>query len=409
MARELITLQDFRSNFTLAAGFGISEEITFENKRFDFEVTIEPIHRPLVFVNCFFDEDVNFVKGNQIVRLSDNTAENSFDYADYETNSFEASVTFEENCEFLNTLNTKNIVFKENFRLHNSVISKVNFGNTKFEKLADFWSSTFISKTIFLKTDFNDTVVFSMATFKENVLFTYTLFSGKSIFSRTKFNKGIDLSQAIIAGDLKPFDLHFNFNNYEAIYIGNNDKKYQNHIDNIGIIPLVNKVHTFQILKKAFQDIGNYSDSIAMQREEKNALSVLTKERLKKENKALVTNKVNQGDKVILFFNRWSNNYGSDFRNGIWFTFSLGFVFYLITLLFTFELWSRWDVCADIDTEVIGYFIGGFINFLNPIHKMDYLLELKPIYGIAYIFDFVGRITVGYGVYQTIQAFRKFK
>jgi hypothetical protein len=57
----------------------------------------------------------------------------------------------------------------------------------------------------------------------------------------------------------------------------------------------------------------------------------------------------------------------------------------------------------------MGYTVKQFINFLNPAHSINYIDELNPFYGIPYVFDFLGRIAVGYGIYQTVQAFRKFR
>ena len=64
---------------------------------------------------------------------------------------------------------------------------------------------------------------------------------------------------------------------------------------------------------------------------------------------------------------------------------------------------------CEFDLNVMGYTIKQFINFLNPAHSINYIDELNPFYGIPYVFDFLGRIAVGYGIYQTVQAFRKFR
>jgi hypothetical protein len=49
-----------------------------------------------------------------------------------------------------------------------------------------------------------------------------------------------------------------------------------------------------------------------------------------------------------------------------------------------------------------------FLEFLNPTHKFDYIQE-DGLTTRFYLFDFIGRIFVGYGIYQFIQAFRKYK
>lgn len=418
MARELITLEEFESNFSLAAGFGVSEDIIFENKRFDFEVTIEPIHRPLVFVNCFFDEDVKFVKGYQVVRLSDNLSENSFDYADYETNVFEANVTFKENCEFCNALNAENIVFKENFRLHDSVISKINFENTKFEKLADFWSSTFMSKTIFFKTDFNETLVLSMSSFTENVLFTYTKINGLCLMKSTKFYKGLDLSLANISGDLEVFgsyiwdedfktinlfkdevarDFRINSNRFDK-HIKSYDVAYDNCVTERGEIPIENKRETYRILKDNLLSSNNYVEAVPYRVREYKALWVESWRKLI--DGTNVSTSIS--NILITFLNGASNWFGSSYILGLIFTVSVGSLFFNLMLghignyqwTCDYELWE-WEY---------------FVQFMIPTHRFNFMdcVSEKPDYWF-YIWDFLGRIFVGYGIYQTIQAFRKFK
>ncbi|MDO5970791.1 hypothetical protein Q4Q35_13320 [Flavivirga aquimarina] len=49
-----------------------------------------------------------------------------------------------------------------------------------------------------------------------------------------------------------------------------------------------------------------------------------------------------------------------------------------------------------------------FFNFIIPTHKTNYMDELKPN-NWFYLWDFIGRALVAFGIYQTIQAFRKYK
>lgn len=349
-----------------------------------------------------YDSEIKQGTGISIQRLA-------FDKCDFKEdlifNSYQHEIWF-ENCIFQKKLGAKDKSFTDKIRFRNCEFhGEVNFTNTRFNGLADFWRSTFLKPTTFFKTDFNQTVVFSSAIFLENILFTYTLFGGKSIFGRTVFKKGIDFSQSIISGDLQLFDLQFSLEEYGAKYVGNHDKKYRKFIEKENKIPLINKVATFQVLKNQFSKQGNHIDEIAMRQQEKAAFSELTQERKKDKN----WDKSTVGDRLILWLNRWSNHYRADFRNGISFTIIVAVIFLFSTFLTTQEFWRRLCFDCEFDPNVIGFTIKSFINFLNPAHRITYLQELKPIYGIAYIFDFFGRIAVGYGIYQTVQAFRKFR
>ena len=363
----------------------------FKNIQFDFQVNIS------TGANIYYFEECLFTKGLTFETAFRNESQET-------TNHYEKEIYFYK-CKIDGQFVAQRSVFDKNFRLHNCCVENLILKNATFNALADFWLTKFNNGVTFYKTDFQQTAVFSMATFRGNVLFTYALFAGKTIFARTKFKKGLDLSQAIISGDLQPFDLQFNFKEFKAEYVGKDDETFQNYVDRDAIIPLVNKVHTFQVLKKSFEDIGNYSDSILMQREEKSALKELINKKLKDKN-----SDVNKGDKWILRLNRLSNHYQSDFRNGIWFTLGVTIIFGFLTLVFTeeFQRYFCWGCEFNKDSFIKG--VKFLFNFLNPARRITYLdsFDLR-FYGIAYLFDFFGRMAVGYGIYQTIQAFRKFK
>jgi len=280
-----------------------------------------------------------------------------------------------------------------------------NFRNTKFMDLADFWRCEFHKPVIFYKTDFNDTVVFSSATFDKNVLFTYTLFGGRGIFGRTKFRAGFDFSQAIIKGDLKFFDTKSNLEKFSSEYVGEDDEKFRKCIEEKFIIPQINKVSTFQQLKYYYSKEGNFIDEIEMQKNEKSAFSELIDHRTKDANWSQST----FGDSVILFLNRWTNHYKSDFRNGVSFIFLFSILFVLFILLFSRAFWDNICWGCEVDWLAFNKGVKLYINFLNPVHKITYIDDLRPLWGIPYILDFLGRIVIGFGIYQTIQAFRKYK
>lgn len=407
MARKTISENEFNKCFSLASGLGVSNSNNFKNREFNFEVVIKPTDRDLVFSNCLFNEKVSFRRGPMSIEKQEEVEEDesSFESFKKETNEFKINVTFENKCEFNKKLSFKKIVFFGKVRIHDCILKKVDFYNTSFNDLADFWRTEFNNSVIFLKTDFNSTAVFSMSTFNKNVLFTYSLFAGKAIFARTKVKKGFDVSQSVISGELQLFNLKFNFKEFEYVYIGDDDDAFQKHINKLAIIPLENKVHTFQILKKGFIDNGNYSDSILMQREEKKALRELIKEKAKDRNIEID----NLGDKLILCLNRWSNHYQSDFRNGILFTIAMVIIFGIPTLISTGAYLE--NICFSncrFSGQRLTNGVKFFFNFLNPARSISYLDELKPFI-TAYLFDFLGRVAVGYGFYQTVQAFRKFK
>lgn len=66
-------------------------------------------------------------------------------------------------------------------------------------------------------------------------------------------------------------------------------------------------------------------------------------------------------------------------------------------------------ITKKVELSAIKEGFGYFWQFLIPTHKFDYLGVKQTDSPLFYVFDFFGRIAVGYGIYQFIQAFRKFK
>lgn len=111
-------------------------------------------------------------------------------------------------------------------------------------------------------------------------------------------------------------------------------------------------------------------------------------------------------DNILLFFNKISNDFGTNWVQGVCFTIIMAGITFIVM------------------AAVSGYTISlsenalqnSFISFLKIIN----ILDLKPfddknkdsLFGnmssLTLLFLFIGRILIGYGYYQTIQAFRKY-
>ncbi|MDT0676461.1 pentapeptide repeat-containing protein [Autumnicola musiva] len=399
--RSVITEEDFKANFQLAVLL-TEAKVLIENKIFNFNVVIPGDTLPIHFKDCEFNETISFspaiiskdVNRLEDIELYEKSEDNFFDIE--EDVEIRNEIRFSDNCEFKKEINLEEVTFNAKFLIHDSKVELIKFNNTKFQSLADFWKTTFKNRVIFYKSDFNATAVFSMATFEENALFTYSLLGGKSIFSRTQFKKGVDLSQAIISGQLKFFDLKINYSDFKSRYFHKDNKGYQNAIDNQGDIPLVNKQETFRLLKHYSSINGDGISGSRFKVLEYRSFHKLIWIQSFCHGHRLVSNLANI---PMMFLNRISNNYGSNFWLASIFT--VGFAgLFLNGMLFNiggfdytwnYENW-QWKRLAII---------------LNPLHKVNEL-KLGDSQEL-YILDFISRIAVGYGIYQTVQAFRKYK
>lgn len=303
--------------------------------------------------------------------------------------SYTLNTTF-ENTIFHGLVNFSDCTFKK-VRFHNCEFhGEVNFENTKFTELCDFWKAKFFKQVIFLKTDFLATTVFSSVIFNENALFTYSRLKEQIIFRGTVFKKGLDLSLTILEGELQTYDMRLNFETYKAQKVAEED--YEVSVTETGDIPYRNKVETYRILKYAAfsrQDIVSgyeyskyetlaYSDTLGFWK---------------------------WAEKINVWLNSKSNLHGTSWTRGILFTTLVGLIFFQFTLLF-------YGATFSLDYDNVSAATKFFMYYLNVAHKPDFIDEAygkdtSSSRSLYYVFDFLGRIFISYGIYQTAAAFRK--
>ena len=381
-----VAIANFLFNKRPRIGFG---GIIFNNCKFKKGLSLD-FNKKFIFSNCTFDCFINIGSGltNRLI-FNERTTFN--DYVVLETN--EAILTF-DNCFFNKHFIADNATFKRKFRVHDcEFYGDTSFRNTKFNDLADFWCSKFYKKTIFYKTDFYGSAVFSGVRFKDNVLFTYTLIDKNLILKGVTPEKGLDLSLAIIPGEILIFD--FYLSNFKSVSTRYKDQKvYDFDVAEAGLIPTKNKRETFRILKQAFITQNNIVESLPYQKLEKVAL----KEEY--DHKKGLRNCI---DKFVLFLNKWSNDYGSYPLRSIVFILLVGWFFFICSIIASNNFSFEFNPANWAFNDGVKY----FFQYLIPTHRFDYMGVQTN--GWFYFWDFLGRTFVGYGIYQFIQAFRKFR
>ena len=111
----------------------------------------------------------------------------------------------------------------------------------------------------------------------------------------------------------------------------------------------------------------------------------------------------NWKDNLILYFNESSNYFGLDWTRGISFIFQWSFIFYLFYIISYAATVDNLENIPKIETFVIN-----FLKFTNPLSFLNPPLEDSENYFLPLLFLILGKIFVSFGIYQTIQAFRKF-
>lgn len=110
-------------------------------------------------------------------------------------------------------------------------------------------------------------------------------------------------------------------------------------------------------------------------------------------------------DKILLFLNKNSNDFGVSWIVGVNFTILVGLITYLPILGYLYQ-----NNCISFDLSIngLGNFFQNFGEILNPLKWTNLCLFNTEPTGWIYVWIFIGRIFIGYGYYQTIQAFRKY-
>ena len=329
------------------------------------------------FYKILFLENVQFVNCHFGILKDEKKEESKIETKtkiDFSGSIFEKDVSF-ENSTFYNKALFLDTTFRGN----------TNFKNTRFLKLVDFFEAKFLQKTIFYKTDFLEKSVFAKTIFHENVLFTYSTIN-TMILRQTDFIKGFDFSLCSSIDSIQIFNIKYNDDKYSKPDIVESD--YESSVRFIGDIPLFNKKETYRIFKNQLDKIGDYTTALDFKKLEMKTYQQFTD--------------LKSNEKIILWFNKCSNDFDSNWIQGVAFTFGCGILFSYLTLINTDNYF--WDIC--LKNFSFDKVFTNLIKFMSPIHDLHYIENQSAV---AYLFDFLGRIFVGYGIYQTIQAFRKYK
>lgn len=158
--------------------------------------------------------------------------------------------------------------------------------------------------------------------------------------------------------------------------------------------------YSARILKDSLYRLNNVIDALLYKSREMQ----LYKDELKKDLANLKSKKI--CDYILLLLNTASNNNGLSWGRGVVFTFSFAFAFFSlinyhgIDQTYFFEWgWKGWDNFGEV-----------WKNYLNMFYLTDFKDKFDGIKLNAFgeTLFFVSKIFIGYGVYQTISAFRKY-
>ena len=367
------------------------------------------------------------------------------------------------------TISFSNAKFYENIRFHHcDFYSSINFENTTFEKLVDFYLAIFHNEQQFLRTDFFGTCIFSGVTFEKEVQFLYNKVKSDSYlnFESSIFSRCIDISRANFRCTINFWNIKIegieNIQTYQK-YI-DDFGKYPRDKKNITPTTYSKIRETFRIIKSNFYMENNKIEGLNMYKNEmsvyqREQFSLLGYNRLDKIlyiirqnikikyiffsvffiffgyfNLKMILNNESKffiiyilffalpisfillfyiKDIILLLLNRISNKFGTDWIRGVSFIVIMGVITSYILLKKSYNFWSFEPYNLKAWEESVAFFLN-VINivdmkpFDNGVKSANGLIQLVQDNDFNNIILFIGRIFIGYGYYQTIQAFRKF-
>lgn len=288
-----------------------------------------------------------------------------------------------------------NLFFDDDYQGHtfkNNLFQKSNFSKTNFGNKVSFHDSKFFSTTLFTECQ--------NATSTE-IVFSSCEFKGFSLFDRSMFKK-LEIKHTI-------FEKKASFEQIEIEYL---------------------KLHQVSFFQGAFFDEAEistlnkkYISSLTFQqaKELRRTIRAIKQELQKSDNK-IDYNRFrsyelfayyrelkwcgNFKDKFILYATKWVTGFDHSWRQA--FTFSLIAAFFFYSLFFVSEDYILPTGKNDWQSFITGYFRFLIVtDFYNPLSDgRNYIDSTNTIGWFIFI---LGKIVIAFGIYEMIQAFRKFK
>lgn len=325
---------------------------------------------------------VDYLSNIDTLDISDCRFESNFNLYCYEEN-----IDYGSNGIMCNIFGVfhGNAVF-ENVPITNLSIGAVNFGNLTFNRIR--------TKLIFLQNfhNYNKLTISNTILDKNyNLLLIYNSNINDTEFIDVNFKK---FNEVVIAKS-----------NVSNIVLSNSSFPHSIQIEAKSPI-LGYKFERHESINKNMYFRETYRQlKLAMERQDNRYLSLQFKAKemhyLRKELKI-------GWDKTLLYLNFVSNNHGISWIRGIVFTIAVSFIFFCIYNSTLSEQYFYWDISSTMDQTIEAFVIGlnHFSNFIASFPKLR--LDDNSNTWQTNLSVLVSRILIGYGIYQTITAYRKY-
>ena len=359
------------------------EEVSFSNIKFmqtaDFSGCT--FLKYVDFQNCIFEDEFNPCSFNNIVNFKSAKFKK---HVIFWGNHFLKKANFSY-TKFYNGVDFSESIFYDEVRFHDSIIeNNANFESVEFKGKVNSWNLKCSKDISFKWANFREKVNFS----ELKVLNGFTDFHGANFeknayFYTSNFYK-IDLTKSVIDKGVYFLDaVILNLNRETARIVKHEFIKQNNKIESL-------KFHSLEMKEYEKELFGDKTDiKLSFFRFFRDFLSIFKKG--------------DQSNKFIIFINRISNGFNLLPFRGVVFTVTATIFFYL---LFIYTIIIENNIELEYSSDFIGMNFKQVLQFLNITDWKYSPFDIN--YNWAYGILFLGRIVVSFGIYQTVQAFRKF-
>ena len=349
------------------------------------------------FVSSFSIEDIKYKNSSELI-IKETTFDCPTSITNTEINQLVISNSFfKQQFDFFRNKSNNKI---NSFFFNRCEFNYSSFFKTKFNNDTHFSDCKFLNVTKFESTGeeiktvlrFDDCEFLNQVSFNKSRIY-------KILFNNIKFHDIVSLQETyfdIVDIDRTIFEKQANFDDIQIKQIYNCNRRTIRTIK----LQLQKAENKIDYNKFRVYEFNAYRNDIKMKLKEyekdKNHLSHRVREPIQLKR-----------DAFVLWISDIVSEYGTDWKRALNFTFFSGLLIYLAFFSVenfnqTIDLsnWNNWE-------KLISGFFRFFVvtDFYNPLES-DRVYLNNPLSWILFIF---GKIVIAFGIYETIQSFRKFK
>lgn len=387
--------------------------LKFENCTFENDLIIKDCRlRELVFSNVKITSKSFHVANSSINLISFNGSPDDYNFIEnLIISEIEDNKTyFDFRLNKVNDLKITDSFISESW-INKNNIGRINVDNSVFENNFDLMFNNIENKCFFQKCEFNNIDIKS-SVFNMGIEFIEIVFRGKALFENSS--------------NLNMSELKFSNINFEKQVSFESSNLFFLKLESVFFKEIVSfqnlKCEYIEIDKTHFDKVCYFND-LTIKSPEKCSLSTIRtikNQLIKTENKIdyikfnavefnlLIKDKnTTTSDLILLILNKNSSDFGTNWTKGIWFTFKNSLYFFIVLLIVNTFLKSNYPLCINYKNEFanFSFTLNYFLKFIFNLGLNDKEIQSN---GWLYLIFIFAKILIGYGIYQTIQAFRKY-